>query len=140
LQTIDELDQPRRFQTLSIGVFAEMALILAALGLYGMMSHSLEQRTREIGIRVAVGARPGDVIRLVLREGILCSVMGSGVGIVGALAFGRVLSASLFGVTAGDPLTLGAVIIVLGMVMAGACVVPTLRAARIDPVVALRHD
>jgi predicted permease len=137
---IRELDRPRRFQAMSIGIFAGMALTLAALGLYGLMSYSVEQHRREIGIRVAIGARPSDVTRLILGEGILCTLAGSGAGIAGALAFGRVLSASLFGITPADPTTLAAVIAVLGMVMACVCATPLWRAMRIDPVVALRQD
>jgi ABC-type antimicrobial peptide transport system permease subunit len=137
---LEELDHPRRFQTQLIGAFAGIALILAALGLYGLMSYSVEQRTKEFGIRVALGATAGNLVGLVLGQGLRWALGGIAFGIIGALAFGRALSASLFGVTATDPLTLATVVALLACVAAGACGVPTRRAAKVDRTVALRHE
>jgi len=137
---IEELDRPRRFQTELIGVFAVVALVLAALGLYGLMSYWVEQRTKEIGIRVALGATSRNVVRLVIRAGLQWALVGVVIGIGGALAFGQALSNLLFGITATDPMTLAAVIAVLTAVAAAASSLPTLRATKVDPTVALRHE
>jgi ABC-type antimicrobial peptide transport system permease subunit len=137
---INELDRPRRFQTALIGLFAASALILAAVGLFGLMTYSVEQRTREIGIRIALGATSGSVMRLVLRKSLIWVSAGTAIGIAGAVAFGRALSALLFGITATDPGTLVIVISVLAAVTAFGCLFPTRRVAKVDPKVALRHD
>ena len=123
-QQLDELDRPRRFQTELIGLFAILALILAALGLYGLMSTSVQQRTKEIGIRVALGATSGHVVRLILRQALKWAFVGVAIGVGGALAFGKALSALLFGITATDPITLTLVIVVLAAVMALASALP----------------
>ena len=133
-------DKPRRFQTELIGIFAGIALVLAAIGLYGLSAYSVEQRTKEIGIRLALGATRATVARMVLREGLLWGTGGIAVGVAGALAFGRALSASLYHVTATDPVTLSAVIALLALVMLTALVLPTHRASKIDPTGALRHE
>jgi predicted permease len=137
---IEELDRPRRFQTELIGVFAVVALVLAALGLYGLMSYWVEQRTKEIGIRVALGATSRSVVRLVMRSGLQWACVGVVIGIGGAVAFGQALSNLLFGITATDPVTLVTVIGVLTVVAAAASSFPALRATKIDPTVALRHE
>jgi predicted permease len=137
---LEEIDRPRRFQTGLVGAFALVALVLAALGLYGLMSYWVEQRTKEIGIRVALGADSGNVVRMVLRTGLEWVCMGVAIGAGGALAFGRALSSLLFGVTATDPVTLAAVIVVLAAVAAAASSLPALRAAKVDPAGALRHE
>ena len=137
---IEELDRPRRFQTGLVGAFAVAAVVLAALGLYGLMSYWVEQRTREIGIRVALGATSRNVVRLVLRTGLEWVCIGMVIGIGGALAFGRALSSLLFGITATDPVTLAAVIGVLTSVAAAASILPALRATKVDPAVAIRHE
>jgi len=139
-QQFEELDRPRRFQTELIGVFAVVALVLAALGLYGLMSYWVEQRTKEIGIRVALGATSRSVVSMVMRAGLQWACAGIVVGIGCALAFGQALSNSLFGVTATDPVTLATVIAVLTAVAAAASSLPTLRATKVDPAVALRHE
>jgi ABC-type antimicrobial peptide transport system permease subunit len=133
-------DTPRRFQTELIGIFAGIALVLAATGLYGLMAYSVERRTKEIGIRLALGATRATVARMVLYEGLAWGACGITVGAVGAVAFGRALSASLYRVTATDPLTLSAVIALLAFVMLTALVLPTHRASKIDPIGALRHE
>jgi putative ABC transport system permease protein len=133
-------DTPRRFQAELIGIFAGIALVLAATGLYGLMAYSVERRTKEIGIRLALGATRATVARMVLYEGLVWGAGGITVGAVGAVAFGRALSASLYRVTATDPLTLSAVIALLALVMLTALVLPTHRASKIDPTGALRHE
>jgi putative ABC transport system permease protein len=137
---LEEQDRPRRFQTELIGVFAVMALVLAATGLYGLMANSVEQRSREIGIRVALGATPSGIAGLVLKEALLWCVGGMAIGTAGAALFGRVLAASLYRVAPSDPLTLAAVIALLFLVMLAASLLPALRAGKVDPTVALRHE
>jgi putative ABC transport system permease protein len=137
---LQELDRPRRFQTGLLGAFAASALALAAVGLYGLMSYWVEQRSKEIGIRVALGATSGNVVRLVLRTGLEWVCTGAIIGIVGALALGRALSSLLFGVTATDPVTLMAVIAVLAVVVAAASSIPAFRATKVDPAAALRNE
>ena len=133
-------DKPRRFQTELIGIFAGIALVLATIGLYGLMAYSVEQRTKEIGIRLALGATRATVARVVLGEGLAWGASGITVGVAGAVAFGRALSASLYRTTATDPVTLSAVIALLALLMLMALVLPTLRASKIDPTGALRHE
>ncbi len=137
---VRELDRPRRFQTELIGVFAVVALVLAALGLYGLMSYWVEQRTKEIGIRVAVGATNRNVVSLVMRAGLEWAGIGMVIGIGGAFAFGHALSNMLFGITATDPVTIATVVAVLAAVAAAASMLPALRATKVDPTVALRHE
>jgi predicted permease len=137
---LEELDRPRRFETELIGVFAVVALVLAALGLYGLTSYWVEQRTREIGIRVALGATDRNIVHLVMWAGLQWACAGVVIGLGGALAFGQALSNMLFGITATDPVTLAAVIVVLMAVAGAASTVPTLRAIKVDPSIALRHE
>ncbi len=129
--------QPRLNSTL-LGVFAGIALLIAAIGIYGVLSYSVIQRTREIGLRMALGAQPRDVLALVVREGMLVAIIGIGAGLAGALALSRLMATLLFGVTPGDPATMAAVAATLGAIALGACYIPALRAARVDPMVALR--
>ena len=137
---LEELDRPRRFETGLLGAFAFAAVILAALGLYGLMSYWVEQRTKEIGIRVALGATSRNVVRLVVRTGLEWVSIGVVIGIGGAFAFGRALSSLLFGITATDPVTLVAVIVVLMLAATAASSIPALRATKVDPAVTLRHE
>jgi len=129
-----------RFQALLLGLFAALALILACVGLYGVISYSVAQRTHEIGVRMALGARPRDVLRLVLRQGMGLTIVGLVVGIAVGLLATRVLSDMLFGVTARDPLTFVGVPALLLLVAFLACYIPARRATRIDPLVALRYE
>jgi predicted permease len=135
-----EQDRPRRFQTELIGIFAFLAVVLAATGLYGLLAYSVEQRTKEIGIRMALGSTRARVARLVLKQGAAWGGVGLAIGIAGAVLFGRALSASLYGLAPTDPITLVSVIAVLAMVMVLASAVPTLRATKVDPTVALRQE
>jgi putative ABC transport system permease protein len=129
-----------RFQALLLGLFAALALVLACVGLYGVISYSVAQRTHEIGVRMALGARPHDVLRLVLRQGMGLTIVGLVVGIAVGLLATRVLSDMLFGVTARDPLTFVGVPALLLLVAFLACYIPARRATRIDPLVALRYE
>jgi len=139
-QQLQELDRPRRFQTELIGAFSVVALTLSALGLYGLMSCWVEQRRKEIGIRIALGATSPNVVLMVMRAGLQWACVGVFIGIDGSLAFGQALSHLLFGITATDPVTLATVIAVLTAVATAASGVPALRAAKVDPTVALRHE
>ncbi|WP_415907161.1 ABC transporter permease [Oleiharenicola sp. Vm1] len=131
--------QPRLYLTL-FGVFAALALVLSGIGLYGLVAYSVAQRTREFGIRTALGANPGDVLRLVLREGGALVALGLAFGLAGALATARLLQQLLFRGSAYDPLIFATVVLLLGGVALAACVLPARRAARVDPLVALRND
>ena len=130
----------RRFQLTLVLLFAAIALGLASLGIYGVVSYSVAQRRGEMGIRMALGATGSDLRRLVLRQGLAPVVIGLAAGLAGALAAGRVLSGLLFGVSSTDPLTMSVVAAVLLAVGAAACYVPALRATRSDPLVALRYE
>ena len=132
--------RPWRLGTTMFGVFAGLALVLAAVGLYGVLSYTVAQRSHEIGIRMAMGARRGNVLGLMVGRGVKIAALGAGIGAVAALAGGRVLSALLYGVSPRDPLVLlGATVIPL-VVAAIASYVPARRAAKVDPVVALRYE
>jgi predicted permease len=137
---ISEAAAPRRFQMLLVLLFAASALLLASLGIYGVVSYTVAQRTNEIGIRVALGAYTAAVYRMVLRQGLTPVVVGLLAGVAGALALGRLLTSLLFEVSPADPLTIGAVIVALASVAAFACTVPALRATRVDPMSALRYE
>jgi len=130
----------RRFAMLLLMLFAGVALVLSAVGIYGVMAYTVSQRTQEIGVRLALGARPRDVLQLVLRRGIAMAIAGAVVGTVTALAFTRAMASLLYGVTSTDPLTFVAAPVLLALVALLACFVPAWRAARVDPKLALRYD
>jgi predicted permease len=130
----------RRYPSYLIGCFAALALILAIVGLYGLISHLVLQRTREIGIRVAMGAQRGDILRMVLRQGIRAAVAGVAIGIIAGLALTRLLSSLLFGVTPGDWLTFVSVSLLMLVIALAACAIPARRATLVDPIVALHYE
>jgi ABC-type antimicrobial peptide transport system permease subunit len=131
---------PRRFNLILLGAFALLALVLASAGLYGVMSYLVSQRTPEIGIRIALGATRGDVLRLVIGRGLGLAGIGVAIGLAASLAGMRVMSGLLFGVEPRDPLVFAVVPLVLISVAALASFIPARRASRVDPLVALRMD
>jgi hypothetical protein len=129
-----------RFVSWLMGVFAGLALILSAIGVYGVLAQNVARRTQEIGIRMALGASAGEILRLVLRRGLGLVAAGLAIGTAGALAVTRLLQTLLFGVSQADPVTFGGVILTLGAVALVATWIPARRAMRVDPLVALRRD
>ncbi len=130
----------RRFQLTLLLIFASIALVLGSIGIYGVMSYTVAQRTRELGVRFALGASSGGVIRLVMRQGTLLALIGVGVGAVGAFAGKSVLANMVYGVSTSDPFTYAAVAGLLTGVAALACYLPARRAAKVDPMEALRYE
>jgi ABC-type antimicrobial peptide transport system permease subunit len=137
---VDDTLVNRRFVMLILGLFAGIALVLAGVGLFGVLSYAVTQRTREIGVRMALGARAADVLGMVVRQGMKLTAIGLGVGVAAALAATRALSGLLFGVGAADPLTYAVLAAALAAVALLACWLPARRAARVDPMVALRSE
>jgi len=129
-----------RLRTWLLGLFGALALALAAIGIFGVVSYSVSCRTHEIGIRMALGATRASVLRLILRESAKPVLLGLALGIPAALALGRFLSSLLFGVRSSDPLTLGSVAILLTLVAIAASAIPARRATKVDPMVALRYE
>jgi putative ABC transport system permease protein len=134
-----DLAQPR-FTMLLLGSFAGAAVLLAGIGLYGVMVFGVTQRTREIGVRVALGAQRGDVLRLVMRRGMLLVGIGLAIGTAGALALGRIVAGLLYGVTPADLPTMVTVAVFLAAVAMVATYLPARRAARVDPIAALKTE
>jgi putative ABC transport system permease protein len=129
-----------RLRSLLMGVFAGIAMLLSAVGIYGVISYSVAQRTQEIGIRAALGASKGNLMGLILRGGMLMTGIGLALGLAGTLALTRLLAALLFGVGVRDPMTIAAVAGVLSGVALLACCIPAHRATKVDPLVALRYQ
>jgi putative ABC transport system permease protein len=129
-----------RFNMLLLALFAGLATLLAAVGIFGVMNYSVTLRTREIGIRMALGARQSQVLMLILRQGLILTSTGLGIGLLGALALTRLLSSMLFEVEATDPLTFAAIVVILGIVSLIASYIPARRATRVPPLIALRYE
>jgi putative ABC transport system permease protein len=130
----------QRFSMFLLGVFAVIALILAAIGIYGVMAYSVNQRTHEIGVRMALGANPGAILHLVIRQALILASLGIAIGLAGAFALTRVMSSMLFGVSATDLFTFIITPLLLGTIAAMAGYIPARRAAKVDPMIALRHE
>jgi ABC-type antimicrobial peptide transport system permease subunit len=137
---LSEQLSPRRFQSSLLGLFSCLALVLASAGIFASMHYSVAQRTQEIGIRLALGAQRGDVLGLVIREGVRLALTGVGIGSVAALWLTRVMSCLLFGVGAADPVTFVGVAALLTAAGMLGCWLPARRAMRVDPMVALRYE
>ena len=131
--------QPR-INAMLLGIFAGVALLVAAIGTYGVLAYSVSQRTKELGLRMALGADRGGVLRLVVREGMAVGLAGILIGVIAAIALSRALSALVFGVSLSDAWTYGGVSLLLVVVALASCAVPAIRASRVDPMVALRLE
>jgi putative ABC transport system permease protein len=143
-QTMDEIISGsisnRWFSMILLGAFAGVALLLSSIGIYGVISYLVGQQTREIGIRMALGAQRKDVLRLILGNGARMALLGVAIGIVAALGLTRLMAKMLYGVSATDPVTFVVVAFVLVVVALAACYIPARRAMRVDPLVALRYE
>jgi putative ABC transport system permease protein len=139
-EVVTESSSQQRFLALLLGLFAGLALVLAAVGIYGVIAYSVAQRTHELGIRIALGAGRSELLRLVLGEGLRLALAGVAVGLAAAWGLSRFLASLLYGVHATDPLTFTAVPLVLLAVALLACYIPALRATKVDPIEALRYE
>jgi putative ABC transport system permease protein len=139
-QQLSEQLSPRRFQTLLLSLFSFVALLLAAVGIYGVLNYSVAQRTHEIGIRMALGGHSRQVVKLVMMDGVKLAVAGLAIGTIVATTVTQFMRSLLFGVTSTDPVTFVSVLILLMTIALLACYVPARRATRVDPTTALRYE
>jgi len=139
-QVLSESNSGRRFNLVLLTVFAAVALILAIVGIYGVMSYAVTQRSHEIGIRMAIGAQSRDVFRMVVGEGMILALIGIGFGLVGAFALTRLMTTMLFAVEPTDPATFITIAVLLTGVTLVACYIPGRRATKVDPLIALRYE
>jgi putative ABC transport system permease protein len=139
-QLLADSSAPRRFQTWLFGLFAALALVIATVGIYGAISYAVSQRTHEIGVRMAIGARAGDVLWLVIRRAIKLAIAGVAIGLTAAFALTRVMRSLLFEVSATDPATFALIALLLVLVALIASYIPAQRAMKVDPLQALRHE
>jgi putative ABC transport system permease protein len=139
-QIVSQSVAPRRFSMLLLSVFAVVALVLASIGIYGMMSYAVAQRTREIGLRMTLGAQRGNVLRMVIGHGMKLALVGIALGLVASVALTRTMKSLLFGVSATDPTTFVGLALLLTLIALLACWFPARRATRVDPIVALRYE
>jgi putative ABC transport system permease protein len=137
---VSEIVAPQRFTTMLLAGFAAMAALLAAIGIYGVMSYTVAQRTREIGVRMALGAGTSDVLKAIMRQGVIIVAAGIMIGLAASFALSRLISDLLFGVEATDPATLIVITLLLAAVALAACFIPALRATKVDPIITLRYE
>jgi len=144
VRTLDQIArepvEQRRFLMVLLGLFAALALVLAAVGIYGVMAYSVAQRTHEIGIRMALGAEQRDVLKLIVARGLVLAVVGVAAGVLAALALSRLMASLLYGVHPGDPATFAVVCLTLVAVALAASYIPARRATKVDPMAALRYE
>ena len=139
-QAVDDSVAQRRFQMNLLLVFALTALLLASLGIYGVVSYSVTLRTNEMGVRMAIGAHTSDIVKMIWRQAMTPVVIGASAGLVIALIVGRLFAGLLYGVAPADAVTIGSVLLILGAVGTVASLIPALRASRVNPVTALRYE